>query len=97
MIKNILRFFGYRLVPIPEGESRKKPKFEKATQQGDIIIFYYSDQRTRHFKGSNTVWHELPFMGRCSTPIEYKLCDIEGYVKQWGNPYPTAHLKEKTK
>lgn len=57
----------------------------------DILTLTYSDGRVIRYKGSYTVWYRLPAMKRCSTGKEGELSDICGYIKFWGNPYPTAH------
>lgn len=70
-----------------------KAEYNKDTQ---VMTVTYSDSSTFQFKGDSTIWRTYPMMRRCSTIIQGELCDIQQYIKEHGNPYPTAHeLKNK--
>ena len=70
-------------------------------KEGYIHIMYtpYKNEkpRIRTFKGSGTVWKELPFMKRCPTSQEIFLTEIAAYVEENGNPWPSAHRTESVK
>ena len=72
------------------------PKVTDAIYQEETQILWvkWSNGLEQHFKGSCTVWYTYPMMNRCSTSIESELCDLWSYIKEHGNPYPTAHIKE---
>lgn len=71
----------------------KKPKIVEALYEGDEMSIKYSNGEIEKYIGSCTVWHKLPMMRRCSIEEESMLCDIWNYIKQHGNPYPEAHIK----
>jgi hypothetical protein len=64
----------------------------KAEYTKDIMTVTYNDNTVKQYKGDCTVWHTYPMMERCNTNSESKLSDIWSYIKEHGNPYPTAHL-----
>lgn len=55
-----------------------------------LLEVKWSDGRTTQYKGSGTVWRSYPMMER-HTSMEFELTNINRYLKQHGNPYPTAH------
>ena len=67
------------------------PYIERADYKDGILTVKYSDKSVSQYKGSCTVWHELPYMTRCNTPKERLLCDIWQYIRHYGNPYPLTH------
>ena len=68
----------------------------KATysEDNEIMTLYYSDNYIEEYKGSCTVWSKLPFMQRPGTLNESFLCSVWKYIKEYGNPYPTAHKRK---
>ena len=66
---------------------------ESATYDNGVMKVKYKDKLWVDYQGSGTVWHELPLMRRCPTTLEMGLADIFTYIKKWGNPYPSAHIK----
>lgn len=66
-------------------------RLKEATYKNGIMTVTYSNGSIKQYKGSVTVWHELPFMQRAGTFKESDLSDIYEYIKTYGNPYPTAH------
>lgn len=70
--------------------------YESATYENGTMYIKYTNGDEEAYKGDCTVWHKLPMMHRARTFKEGELCDIQKYIKHYGNPYPTAHLnKEK--
>jgi hypothetical protein len=82
---------SFRLAPL------QFPKITDAIYEEKIQVLWvkWSTGNEQHFKGSCTVWHSYPMMKRMPTSTESELCDIWEYIKEHGNPYPTAHLKDK--
>jgi hypothetical protein len=60
--------------------------------ENEVMTVHYSNGDVARFKGTGTVWNKMPMMARCSTQLEQTLTSILTYVKQWGNPYPNAHV-----
>ena len=79
MLKSILSFFA------PD-------RVISAEYSKGIMTVIYSKSGKKQYKGSCTVWHEMPLMKRCSTPKESELVEIWHYIKQYGNKYPESHL-----
>lgn len=79
---------------------RKKKKLEivEAFYHEDrrVLFVKYSNGELIGYHGSETVWRETPWMGRCDSSTEGILSDIYAYIKVNGNPYPTSHLKKQT-
>lgn len=63
----------------------------KAGQTSTIIEVKWSDGTFSQYKGSGTVWRSYPMMKRCGTHMDRVLTDINKYLQEHGNPYPTAH------
>lgn len=85
-MKNILK----RLMIVLFGKEILLARYDFKTQ---VMTIDYTNDTTEQFKGSGTVWHEMPLMKRCNTFDEGTLCEIWEYITQWGNPYPIAHQK----
>lgn len=62
----------------------------------EILKISYSDGSSAQYKGNSTVWRTYPMMKRCGTFTESRLSDIYKYIKEHGNPYPTAHENKKS-
>lgn len=65
----------------------------QATYENGIMTIVYSSGTVKKYKGSVTVWHELPYMQRPGTFKEHELSELYQYIKEYGNPYPTDHTK----
>jgi len=76
-------------------EAKKDRTVIFAEYVGDIMTVRYSDGSESKFKGSISVWHEMPYMNRCGTYKEVWLCQLYEYCKHWKGTYPDAH-KNKT-
>lgn len=76
-------------------ETYKPLEVSKAEYVQGLLTITYNDNTVTQYKGDCTIWHTYPMMERCSTSVERRLCDMQAYIKEHGNPYPTAHLKPK--
>lgn len=101
----LIAWFVYYLTPktsYPAGISDSPntphvyPKVTDAIYDDKTQILWvkWNNGEELHFKGSCTVWRTYPMMGGLSTSMESELCDLWSYIKEHGNPYPTAHLKK---
>lgn len=71
----------------------RKIKLHKPGNTIKLIELKWSDGTTTRYKSSSTCWFEYPMMKRSSTPLENELTNINKYLKEHGNSYPTAHLQ----
>ena len=95
----MIKFFK-KLFKKPVVEAWKQitpPKIVTATYFKEHLTVNYEDGSVREYEGSCTVWKHYPMMQRCGTFKEGELLDIWSYIKKHGNPYPTAHIKNKMK
>lgn len=69
------------------------PTIVSAEYKAGVMIVTYKNGKQRRYKGSGTVWHQLPMMERAGTLKESTLSDIWSYIHLYGNPYPSAHKK----
>ena len=71
-------------------------KIVNATYYKKVLTVTWSDGAISTYYGEgSTVWYHYPSMKRCSTNTEYTLAEVMTYIKEFGNPYPTAHLNKK--
>ena len=49
------------------------------------------------YKGRSIWWKSMPMMESVSIEWCHKLSEIEEYIEEYGNPWPTAHLKKDDK
>jgi hypothetical protein len=84
-----------------KGFSMPSPKmlYAEFDNSTNILTLYYEGDTKYQFKISETglSWKEYPMMN--SIPFsseEQRLSDIYDYIKEHGNPYPTAHLNKKS-
>ena len=87
IIKRIINWFTEPRIWIT------KAVYDKETK---VMTITHSDGNVNQYKGSCTVWYKLPYMKRCGTSTEYRLCEIIEYINHHGNPFPTAHDKDET-
>mgnify|MGYP001605290253 FL=1 len=62
-----------------------------ASYEDATMTVKWSDGKTDKYTGSCTVWYKEPYMNRCSTSMEYLLCDLWQYHQKWKGAYPEAH------
>ncbi len=74
-----------------------KPTLSEATynEAEEILSVLYSNGKLIQYKGSSSVWHKLPTMERCDTPLETQLSGIWHYIKHYDGDYPHAHKAAK--
>lgn len=70
------------------------PRICVATYSDGKMTVVFSDGSKQIYKGDSTVWRYYPSMKRCSISVESKLCDIQTYIKEHGNPYPDSHFNQ---
>jgi hypothetical protein len=94
--KKTTNMFGYIKKLIKSSVPKFNNELDEATydENEEVLTMTFKDGTIEKYKGSGTVWHEMPLMKRCGTLKEYDLCDIYKYIKHYGNPYPKAHKKK---
>ena len=79
---------------------KPRKKFTHATMEKHKnfdykITYHYDDGSKEEFIGDCTVWKSYPMMTMCGTFKEVELHEVWSYVKEHGNPFPTAHETKK--
>ena len=82
LIKKIAVFAGFM-----------SKRVASASYDGLTMTVTWSDGSIDKYDGACSVWRKHPMMHRCSTSMEYLLCDLWNYTKKWKGDYPDAHNK----
>ena len=69
------------------------PRVIKATYCAGVLNVWYEDGQISQYKGQCTVWYKMPYMERCSAPLEAMLCELWEYIMYYKGAYPDAHKK----